>query len=951
MKRNTGNEYLIQARPRHNSGKVRSEKEILKGMIRDGDSKIHINWKQTKQLLVNEHLPVWFANTYVQKFCRFPLCRRIHELQQNFVKKHIGEFIFYHDIETMSAVVYFKNTKTICGVVDIRYIIRDMPISECDQGHQVGGPYVKLRDNTLNVHDHLKMFGFPTHGNDDSSQDEDELGSPGGYEIPRKRQRLYDYSDERRVTTLYPEILIFVPYNMIEYVKQFIGLMSAPAHILKYYIVHFNCIDMLLAKLSTNQIKIHLNIAGIVFEGQDNIFDFMKYINVPFGVHGSNPIRYIDASSTFESITSYINKNQITFPEDSYDFYFIPTGTELLVNGDVCAGASIELDYYKIRKTVPSLIRNRIGMLVQHSIESDYVITAHELGHLMFLKHEPQTKGYQNGIKQCYAIMQETYPYCIDCLKWTKENIEDLKKFVKFGNPEKDILNCMIKDEETEIHLNLIKTKQLLANEHLPVWIAKAGAQASFEHNRGTVQHELQKNFMKENVGTFTLYHDVEQSSAVVYYENTRTLHGMIDTRYVIANMPVNECNRGHHAGGLYVYRVGKNMKVHDHLKPLDLQSIRHDESTSYSRESSDQYEIPTKLQRLDKTSDQISATIFYLEILIFVPYDLIEYIRESHPYNAFGTIVRRFIKYFNSVDILLAKLSTDYIKIYLNLAGIVFEDRSNVFDFMEPIYIPSNSDPSKHIRYLNSYRTLELASAYIKANRDTFSYDSFDFYFIPSKTDLWSTLLNDEIEGLSGMSEMYAGRLAFSDKYSSGCIIYHDNPSAYVTAAHEIAHLLDINHESQKKGYCDGDEQCYAIMQTTGTFCPNCLKWTDQNIEDLQKFAREHRNHCFLLNEPRSLHPHGYPMRTLSRLEQCHCYGYKHWPIKNLRDTIDEVPYRDCNQNLICGQGSREVHTILPLDGTPCADNKVCWNKECQNILYGPGPVLQETFCRLNDY
>ncbi|KAK0180557.1 hypothetical protein PV327_002925 [Microctonus hyperodae] len=45
---------------------------------------------------------------------------------------------------------------------------------------------------------------------------------------------------------------------------------------------------------------------------------------------------------------------------------------------------------------------------------------------------------------------------------------------------EKDILNCMVMDGDTEIHLKWMKTKQLLANEHLPIWIAKAGARMSF---------------------------------------------------------------------------------------------------------------------------------------------------------------------------------------------------------------------------------------------------------------------------------------------------------------------------------------------------------------------------------------------------------------------------------------------------------------------------------------
>ncbi|KAK0180216.1 hypothetical protein PV327_005882 [Microctonus hyperodae] len=431
----------------------------------------------------------------------------------------------------------------------------------------------------------------------------------------------------------------------------------------------------------------------------------------------------------------------------------------------------------------------------------------------------------------------------------------------------------MIKDGETEIHLNLIKTKQLLANEHLPVWIAKARKQLSCRYDSGTVQHELQKNFVRENIGNFILYHDIEKSSAIVYYENTKTLHGMIDTRYFISKMPVNECNR----------------------------------------------------------ADQVPATIFYPEILIFVP-------RDSRPNNVLATIVRHFITYFNGVDMLLAKLPTDYIKIHLNLAGI----RSNVFSFMEPIYVPSDGDPSKKIRYLNVFQTLELASAYIQANRDIFSHDSFDFYFIPSKTDLWSTIINHEVEGISAMAESYTARLTLLDKYTSGFIVYHGNPSGHVTAAHELAHLLNIDHDSKEKGYCDDDDQCYAIMQATDTFCPDCLKWTNQNIENLKKFAKDHRNRCFLLNEPRSLHPYGYPMRTLSRLQQCDCYGYEHWPVTDPREYIDEVRDTDCDKNLICGKDFTEVRAILPLDGTPCANNKVCWNKVCQNIIYGSGAVFQ---------
>ncbi|KAK0070863.1 hypothetical protein PV326_001992, partial [Microctonus aethiopoides] len=103
------------------------EKEILKGMIKHGGREIHMNWKKTKQLLVNEHLPVWIASTRVERSC-----------------------------------------------------------------HEVGGPYVKLRQKSLNVHDYLKPFNFPTHHNEEWNIVQHEFSANDEFQIPTKRQRLND---------------------------------------------------------------------------------------------------------------------------------------------------------------------------------------------------------------------------------------------------------------------------------------------------------------------------------------------------------------------------------------------------------------------------------------------------------------------------------------------------------------------------------------------------------------------------------------------------------------------------------------------------------------------------------------------------------------------------------------------------------------------------------------
>ncbi|KAK0071433.1 hypothetical protein PV326_001255, partial [Microctonus aethiopoides] len=48
----------------------------------------------------------------------------------------------------------------------------------------------------------------------------------------------------------------------------------------------------------------------------------------------------------------------------------------------------------------------------------------------------------------------------------------------------------------------------------------------------------------------------------------------------------------------------------------------------------------------------------------------------------------------------------------------------------------------------------------------------------------------------------------------------------------------------------------------------------------------------------------------------------------------FDEISSADCNEKLICSDGSNSVSTVLPLDGTPCGDNKVCWGGICQDLL-----------------
>ncbi|KAK0090417.1 hypothetical protein PV325_000699 [Microctonus aethiopoides] len=494
-----------------------------------------------------------------------------------------------------------------------------------------------------------------------------------------------------------------------------------------------------------------------------------------------------------------------------------------------------------------------------------------------------------------------------------------------------EILYGKIRNGEEEIHLTWKKTKQFLANENLPIWIAK-NRKENFNEISSTVEHELKRNFIKENIGNFIFYHDEEKSSAIVYHKDTKTIHGIIDTRYIIEDLPINECNLGHQVGGDYVKLRDTNIDFHKDIKPLDL-SMPHNEKNKFKNEKCSKFcssENPNKRQRIYENSDKEQVTTFYPEILLFVPYDVVHNMKDIDSDNYLTMIVWHYIKFFNSIDMIFSKLSTENIKIHINLAGIVIEGERRVFSFMQPVNHPT---PNQFLRYFNVELMLKSTSQYINENRDIFPEDSFDFVFISTNNILWSDTKNSKVLGLSGVPNIYAGRKSqLPNQMLLAAAIHKGARCEFITASHEIAHLMTIHHESVRKGYRNHMTQCYAIMTTDGYYCQDCLKWTNQNVKSLEIYSRTNRNRCFLLNSPRSLHPHGTIMRALLPSQQCRCYGYESRFQTDSGDNLDEVLQTDCNQNLMCGRAPQQVDTILPLDGTPCAANKVCWNKACQD-------------------
>ncbi|KAK0084422.1 hypothetical protein PV325_007067, partial [Microctonus aethiopoides] len=166
---------------------------------------IELKLKRTEQYLASKNLPVWSAwkNEDPQLIPD--------------VMNEVGDFIMYHDIEHSAAVVYFAKSDAIFGVIDTRFYINGLPLSELGPNihHEVGGDYVKDRnvnDNSETFHDFATQL---SHRRSDEEMNEmhsppirrhdcNPSSEPLDLSVPR-----FSESTDPQFKILYPEILVF----------------------------------------------------------------------------------------------------------------------------------------------------------------------------------------------------------------------------------------------------------------------------------------------------------------------------------------------------------------------------------------------------------------------------------------------------------------------------------------------------------------------------------------------------------------------------------------------------------------------------------------------------------------------------------------------------------------------------------------------------------------------
>ncbi|KAK0159565.1 hypothetical protein PV327_010661 [Microctonus hyperodae] len=491
-----------------------------------------------------------------------------------------------------------------------------------------------------------------------------------------------------------------------------------------------------------------------------------------------------------------------------------------------------------------------------------------------------------------------------------------LHKSCKF-NPEKEIL----------VHLKK-NLDSVLANKNLPIWLV---------HSNSDLQNVSYD--VMEDIGPFFMYHDLDSCSAAVYFYKRQQFDGTVDNRYIINRVP---------------YDVETKKAKPSKYNMIKTHTLKHPETRLKGSLSSDSSELlviqEEKAQKIEKQkwiniqSNLEYPNNVYIETLVIVNYDLVNIFEKNYT-----SLVSNILVTFNTVDLLYAKI--DKPKIKINIAGIMIGvERESFSDLLK-----QKCYDSSHLSDDEEQMEVKCIASAVKSilfkYKKAFPLNSYDIAVFLTNYNLYSYSLNTDgnietlpLDGVAFTPEHheYSGyKMTLDDSRIVVATYFNDAYQSFPVIAHEMAHLFNVLHDQgelrNSMGECNAN-----IMRTDGTFCTKCLLFSDNSAKKLREFFGT-REGCIFFNEPKSLYYPLQPQLSMNDEEQCKCYGFmsarkfhQNW-WDQLKGTFKSNVYcrtrLHCVSSLVYGDPKFTVKTAVPMDGTPCDSNKVCWNKKCKEI------------------
>ncbi|KAK0074616.1 hypothetical protein PV326_012290 [Microctonus aethiopoides] len=435
-----------------------------------------------------------------------------------------------------------------------------------------------------------------------------------------------------------------------------------------------------------------------------------------------------------------------------------------------------------------------------------------------------------------------------------------------------------------------------------------------------------------------TFYHGISSFSALTYFPQSRTLHGVINSKFYIENLPIQNVEDPQIVNQ-YIHPIPD-------FKPLEDNPFRTRRSNDYPEtqderngkrnlDESSKQESPRKKLKIDDGPKKILYPEIFLVVDVLSRID----ITIEHHYEK---AIMYVIAYWNAVDMIFRQLKRTEIKI--NIAGIIIGKTmdvvNNVVRDVNYYRIPDNSHA-----YIMNEEGLERLGKYFH-EIDLVKRDSYDFLiWMTSATSVNTNGANQGTSADLGISARPAesGGMHYQEKHdeiiSNRAIVMHNNEyGGYQTAARELAHMMFVFNDDVEISYDGRTFNCLpsnsrsdlssGIMNPVNKQVENGVMWSFCSEIHLEYYANS-RYSCGLFNYP--IRTIGWQNRHLVLLtveRQCGCY--KLHPDHNQKLHGDD--YCDGLLHCVTEQGD-SIPVGKPLDGTPCAENDyedICREHEC---------------------